>query len=205
MIKTMFWCVNPQEDFFEGGTLNVSGSDAIKPKIRALTTFGKENKIKVINVVSWNKEKEKWFSDTPDFVKTFPKHCIENTKGTNIIPEALPDNDYFVIKNDAPYIVFPEIHKHRNIIIFKNGINLIEGNKFADSVLNNLGTTIMERPKYFVYGVGAILVAKDLAKRGYEVKIITDASVDFPGFEVNLEENNILTTTTEDLFASEIE
>jgi nicotinamidase/pyrazinamidase len=204
-MKTMFWCVNPQEDFFEGGSIKLSESDSIKPKIRALTTFAKENKLKVVNVVSWNKEKEKWFSDSPDFVKSFPPHCIENSKGTNIIPEALPENDYFLIKNDAPYIVFPEIHKHRNIIIFKNAINLIEGNKFADSVLNNLGTMIMDRPKYFVYGIGATMVARDLSKRGYEVKVISDATVDFPGFEINLEENNILTTTTQELFASELE
>jgi hypothetical protein len=81
---------------------------------------------------------------------------------------------------------------------------LIEGNKFADSILNNLGTVIMERPKYIVYGVGANLVAKDLTKRGYEVKVVKDASVDFPGFEINLEENNIVTTTTEDLLTTQV-
>lgn len=203
-MKTIFWCVNTQEDFFEGGVINIKGSNEIKPKINQLTNFAKENKIKTITVVSWNKADEEWFSKDPDYVKTFPPHCIENTKGTNIISEALPDNNYFLIKNDIPYIIFPEIHKHRNIIIFKNNINLIEGNKFADSILNNLGTVIMERPKYIVYGVGANLVAKDLTKRGYEVKVVKDASVDFPGFEINLEENNIVTTTTEDLLTTQV-
>jgi hypothetical protein len=48
------------------------------------------------------------------------------------------------------------------------------------------------------------LVAKDLTKRGYEVKVVKDASVDFPGFEINLEENNIVTTTTEDLLTTQV-
>jgi hypothetical protein len=49
-MKTMFWCVNPQEDFFEGGSIKLSESDSIKPKIRALTTFAKENKLKVVKI-----------------------------------------------------------------------------------------------------------------------------------------------------------
>lgn len=204
-MKTIFWCVNPQEDFFENGPVKVFNSETIRPKLRALTEFAKEKKIKVINVVSWNDPKSKWFSDFPDYAKTFPPHCLANTKGTSFIPETLPEGEVFLVKNDAPYIVFPDLHKHRNIIIFKNAINLIEGNKFADSVLNNLGTAIMERPKYILYGIGASSVAKDLTRRGYEVKVVTDASIDFSGVEVSYEEFNIETVTTTDLFASELE
>lgn len=205
MHKVIFWNVNTQVDYFEGENIKVFGSDSIRPKLRALTEFAKDKKIKVVNVVSWNDPKNKWFSQTPDHSKTFPPHCVMNTAGTNFIPETLVDSDYFLVKWDAPYIVFPEIHKHRNLIIFKNEMNLIEGNKFADSVLNNLGTVLMDRPSYVVYGIGAGNVAKDLTRRGYSVKLITDATIEFNGLPVNYEEIGVELTTTETLFSTELE
>lgn len=205
MRKVIFWNVNTQIDYFEGENIKVSGSDSIRPKLRALTEFAKDKKIKVVNVISWNDPKNKWFSQTPDYSKTFPPHCVMNTAGTNFIPETLVDSDYFLVKWDAPYIVFPEIHKHRNLIIFKNEMSLIDGNKFADSVLNNLGTVLMDRPSYVVYGIGAGNVAKDLTRRGYSVKLITDATIEFNGLPVNYEEIGVELMTTETLFSTELE
>jgi nicotinamidase/pyrazinamidase len=184
--------------------MKIPNSDSIRPKLRALTEFSVENKIKVVSVLSWNDPKSKWFSETPDYTKTFPAHCLANGKGTNFIQETLPDGDYFLIKGDAPYIVFPDIHKHRNILIFKNEVNLIEGNKFADSVLNNLGTVLMARPDYVVYGIGAGLIAKDLSRRGYSVRLVTDATIEFNGLPLDYEELGIQLITTESLFSSEI-
>jgi nicotinamidase-related amidase len=204
-MKTIFCNINTQKDFFEESPVKIKNSDSIRPKLRALTDFAKEKKIKVVNVVSWNDPKSKWFSDTPDHVKTFPPHCVMESTGTNFIPETLVDGDYFLVKNDAPYIVFPEIHKHRNLIIFKNEINLIEGNKFADSVLNNLGTVMMSRPNYIVYGIGAGLVARDLSRRGYEVKLISDATIEFDGLPVNYEDSKVELVTSEYILSTELE
>lgn len=204
MITTIFWNVNTQEDFFNDGPMKVPSSDSIRPKLKALTNFAKEKKIKVVSVISWNDPKAKWISTTPDYTNTFPEHCIANSTGTNFIQETLVDGDYFLIKNDAPYIVFPEIHKHRNIILFKNNMSMIEGNKFADSVLNNLGTVMMQRPDYVLYGIGAGLIAKDLAKRGYDVKVVTDATIEFNGLPINYEEIGIGQITTESIFSQEL-
>jgi|688.fasta_scaffold01248_8 nicotinamidase/pyrazinamidase len=204
MNKTVFWNVNTQEDFFNDGPMKVPNSESIRPKLRALTEFAKDKKIKVVSVLSWNDPKAKWISTTPDYTNTFPEHCIANSTGTNFIQETLVDGDYFLIKNDAPYIVFPEIHKHRNIILFKNNMSMIEGNKFADSVLNNLGTVMMQRPDYVLYGIGAGLIAKDLAKRGYDVKIVTDATIEFNGLPINYEEIGIGQITTESIFSQEL-
>lgn len=204
MNKTVFWNVNTQEDFFNNGPMKVPNSESIRPKLRALTEFAKDKKIKVVSVLSWNDPKAKWISTTPDYTNTFPEHCIANSTGTNFIQETLVDGDYFLIKNDAPYIVFPEIHKHRNIILFKNNMSMIEGNKFADSVLNNLGTVMMQRPDYVLYGIGAGLIAKDLAKRGYDVKIVTDATIEFNGLPINYEEIGIGQITTESIFSQEL-
>lgn len=206
MNKVIFWNVNTQEDFFNEGPMKIPNSDSIRPKLRALTEFSVENKIKVVSVLSWNDPKSKWFSETPDYTKTFPAHCLANGKGTNFIQETLPDGDYFLIKGDAPYIVFPDIHKHRNILIFKNEVNLIEGNKFADSVLNNLGTVLMSRPDYVVYGIMSLSVAMDLTKRGYNVKLITDASIEIDGNKViDYELLGIEPITSDVLFSTEIE
>ena len=204
-MKTIFVNVNTQEDFFgEDSKVKIPNSETIRPKLKALTTFASEKKMKVVNIISWYDQKNKIFTPPHDFSKTFPEHCVANTNGTNFIKEVIPDGDYFLVKYDAPYIVFPEIHKHRNLIIFKNDINLIEGNKFADSVLNNLGTVLMSRPLYVVYGIGAGLVAKDLARRGYSVKVITDATIEFPNIPVSYEEVGVEPITTEVMFSSEL-
>jgi len=205
MNKLIFWNVNTQEDFFNEGPMKVPNSNGIRPKLRALTEFAKNNKIKVVNVISWNDPKAKWFSDTPDYKDTFPKHCIANTNGTNFIPETLIDGDYMLVKPDAQTIFFPDIHKHRNILIFKNAMNMIEGNRFTDSILNNLGTVMMSRPDYVVYGIGAGLVAKSLAVRGYSVKVITDATIDFTNLPVDYSEIGVEEITTELLFSSNLE
>ena len=84
-------------------------------------------------------------------------------------------------------------------------MNMIEGNKFADSVLNNLGTVLMDRPNYIVYGIGAGDVGRDLTRRGYNVKLITDATIEFSGIPINYEEAGIECVTTENLFSSELE
>ena len=203
-MKTIFINVNTQEDFFGDGPVKVHDSDTIRNPLKALTNFAKENKIKTLNIISWNDPKSKWFSETPDYTTTFPPHCVANSPGTNFIKETLVDADYFLVKSDAPYIVFPEIHKHRNLIIFKNAMALIEGNKFADSVINNLGTTMMSRPEYVVYGIGGGLVARDLTRRGYDVRLVTDATREFSGLPVNYEELNLKLVTTESLFSTEI-
>ena len=203
-MKTIFINVNTQEDFFNDGPMKVDGSESIRNPLKALTEFARTNKIKTVNIISWNDPKAKWFSQTPDYTKTFPPHCVANTPGTNFIKETLVDADYFLVKGDAPYIVFPEIHKHRNLIIFKNEMNMIEGNKFADSVMNNLGTTMMSRPEYVVYGIGAGLVAKDLTRRGYDVRLVTDATKEFNNLPVDYTELNLQLVTTESLFSAEI-
>jgi len=204
MIKTVFWNVNTQEDFFSDGPMKIPNSESIRPKLRALTEFAKDKKIKVVSVLSWNDVKAKWLSTTPDYTKTFPPHCIANTNGTNFIDETIIDGDYFLIKPDAPYIVFPEIHKHRNILLFKNEMSIIEGNKFADSVLNNLGTVMMQRPDYVLYGIGAGLIARELAKRGYDVKVVVDATIEFNNLPIDYEEIGIGQITTESIFSSEL-
>jgi hypothetical protein len=204
-MKTIFWNTNTQEDYFNDTPVKIRNSESIRPKLRALTEFAKDKKIKVVNVLGWNDPKSKWFSETPDFTTTFPPHCIASAGGTNFIKETLVDSDYFLIKNDAPHIVFPDIHKHRNIIILKNAISLIEGNKFADSVLNNLGTVLMSRPNYIVYGIGAGIIARDLVRRGYSVKLVTDATAEFEGLPINYGEIGVELVTTESILSSELE
>jgi hypothetical protein len=64
---------------------------------------------------------------------------------------------------------------------------------------------MMQRPNYVLYGIGAGLVARDLARRGYDVKIVTDATIEFTNLQVNYEEIGIGQISTESLFSSELE
>jgi hypothetical protein len=57
---------------------------------------------------------------------------------------------------------------------------------------------------YVVYGVGAGLVARDLTRRGYSVKVITDATIEFNNIPLSYEEIGVEPITTEYLFSSEL-
>ena len=45
---------------------------------------------------------------------------------------------------------------------------------------------------------------KDLAKRGYDVKVVTDATIEFNGLPINYEEIGIGQITTESIFSQEL-
>lgn len=187
LTKAVFWNVDTQVDFIDKeGKLPVPNAETIKPNLKKLTDFARTYNIKVVNTMDWHFKDSKELSDDPDFQETFPPHCMANTEGVRFIPETSPDKGTTMLIDwsEQKGMNFHEIHKHRNIIIRKDAFDVFEGNNLTEAIVNNLGIPFLDRPTFIVYGVATNVCVKaaveGLTKRGYSVKVVTDAIKELP-------------------------
>jgi nicotinamidase/pyrazinamidase len=187
LTKAVFWNVDTQVDFIDKeGKLPVPNAETIKPNLKKLTDFARERNIKVVNTMDWHFKDSKELSDEPDFVKTFPPHCMANTEGSRFIEETSPDRGTTMLVDwsEQKGMNFHDIHKSRNIIIRKDAFDVFEGNNLTEAIVNNLGIPFLDRPTFIVYGVATNVCVKaaveGLTKRGYSVKVVTDAIKGLP-------------------------
>lgn len=86
--STVFWDVDTQVDFMlPDGKLYVPGSVEIIPALQRLTEHAHANGIRIIASADDHVPGHRELSDTPDFVTTFPEHCMRGTPGQRKIPE----------------------------------------------------------------------------------------------------------------------
>ena len=185
-INVIFWNIDTQIDFvMSHGKLPVPDAEKIIPSLKRLTEIAKENDIVVVNTCDWHNENTKEISESPDFINTFPEHCMENTSGACFITETNPENPYTINHgNETPYV--PTMLEHRNIIIRKDKFDVFTGNGSTEKVLNAL------KPKrVIVYGVAENVCVNHavigLLKRGKEVYVVEEAIKGLPGIESPIE------------------
>ena len=78
--------VDVQNDFCEGGSLAVTGADAVVRAINALLAedHGYDH---VVATKDYHVNPGAHFADQPDFVDTWPRHCVAGTTGAEFHPE----------------------------------------------------------------------------------------------------------------------
>jgi len=84
--------VDVQNDFCEGGALGVDGGAAVAASIAALTTApatapGAPRYSHVVATRDHHIEPGTHFSDDPDYIDTWPVHCVAGTPGGHLRPE----------------------------------------------------------------------------------------------------------------------
>lgn len=88
MTTLLFWDVDTQRDFIEPtGRLYVPGAEQIRPALRALTAYAHQKRIRILASADDHEPGHRELSATPDFVETFPPHCMRGTEGQKKIPE----------------------------------------------------------------------------------------------------------------------
>ncbi len=194
--KTIFWNVDTQKDFMnEDGALYVEGAEGIKPTLAKLTQYAKENDIMVVNTADWHYENSEELSDTPDFVNTFPPHCMSNTEGVWYIDETKPVDDVNItFRWDAEDYSDKFINgiiesRIREIIITKDKFDVFSGNAYTDKI-----TTAIKGNGFtdvIIYGVASNVcvdfAVKGLLNKGFNVTIIEDAIKGLPDIPSPLE------------------
>lgn len=88
MTRLIFWDVDTQHDFMRSnGLLYVPGSEKIATTLGALTAHAHAHGIRIVASADDHVPAHRELSDTPDFLTTFPLHCMRGTPGQLKIPE----------------------------------------------------------------------------------------------------------------------
>ena len=185
--KTFFLNVDTQKDFMNrNGSLYVQGAEDIKPTLAKLTKYAKENNIKVINTADWHYEDSEELSDTPDFINTFPPHCMSNTSGAWYVDETKPVDDVsIIIKWDNKYtdkFIKESTQRIREIVITKDKFDVFSGSVHTNKIIGALkegGYTDV-----VIYGVAGNICVNfaviGLLDRGFNVTVVEDAIKELP-------------------------
>lgn len=70
--------VDVQNDFVEGGSLAVKGGLAVAENVLGISDIGPDS---IVYTKDWHIDPGTHFSETPDFIDSWPRHCVAETKG----------------------------------------------------------------------------------------------------------------------------
>lgn len=112
--KTALIVVDVQNDFCEGGSLAVDGGAAVADRISSHVAENGDGYDMIVATRDWHIDPGSHFSPEPDFVDTWPPHCVAETTGAqfhanlNNATDFLAATDVVVSKgaHDAAYSGF---------------------------------------------------------------------------------------------------
>jgi nicotinamidase/pyrazinamidase len=107
IMTTALIVVDVQNDFCEGGSLAVAGGAKVAADVAALIASGAYET--VVATRDHHIEPGAHFSDTPDFVDSWPRHCVVGTEGEKLHPpleSGLFDETFFKGEYEAAYSGF---------------------------------------------------------------------------------------------------
>ncbi|WP_346861257.1 isochorismatase family protein [uncultured Draconibacterium sp.] len=182
----LFWNVDTQFDFVEpAGKLYVPGAEKLKATWNALTKLAAKKNYRVINTADFHYTNSAELSDAPDFISTFPEHCMANTRGAGYVIETDPD-DPVTFDWDKVYLTLDEVKTKRNIVIRKDAFDVFAGNPHTESIVEILAPKVV-----VVYGVTTNVCVNDavlgLAKRVEKVYVVEDAIKELPNIPLPFE------------------
>ena len=87
---TICWDVDTQIDFIMAdGKLAVPGAEDIISNLEALTDWAHGTKVRIVATADDHDVGHAEITDNPDWVTTFPPHCMRGTAGQKKIPETM--------------------------------------------------------------------------------------------------------------------
>jgi nicotinamidase/pyrazinamidase len=177
-MAVVFWDVDTQVDFMRPeGKLYVPGAVEIGPALAELTRASRGPGIARVASVCDHVLEDDEISDAPDFLDTFPPHCLRGTPGQAKVPEtALVDPLVVPNRPEDPALLAARLARHAGDV-------LIEKNHF--DVFTNPNTSVvldaLAPDTVVVYGVAqdvcdAHAIAGFLKRGGLRVVFVEDAA-----------------------------
>ena len=175
----LFWNVDTQVDFVEPeGKLYVPGAEMLKPTWKRITELAENKNIRVINTADFHFSNSAELSPNPNFVTTFPEHCMANTVGAKYITETRPE-DALIFDWNKEYSISEKVLDWRNIVIRKDAFDVFKGNPYTEQILK-----IISPETVIIYGVTTNVCVNDavvgLAGKVGKVLVIEDAIKELP-------------------------
>ena len=176
--EVIFWDVDTQRDFMDAnGKLYVPGAEEIKPQLKRLTAYAHERDIRIVASSDDHVPGHKELSTSPDFLETFPDHCMRGTPGAEKIPETALVAPLIVEPEPLPHETFAQqLWSHRGDVLIR---------KYWFDVFTNPNTsTLLEAwdpTEIVVYGV-ALDVCDKYAIDGFiergvpQIHLVLDAT-----------------------------
>ena len=91
--STALVLVDIQNDFCEGGALGVEGGTEVARRVADFITAHRDDYARIVATADWHIDPGDHFSDRPDFISTWPVHCVAGTDGAAFHPELRPAID----------------------------------------------------------------------------------------------------------------
>lgn len=177
MTVEVFWDVDTQVDFMlPHGKLYVNGAEALVPNLARLTDFAHDNGIRILASSDNHDPGDEEISENPDFITSFPPHCLRGTNGQARIAETTLRDPLVVEPEDVESRVIARIEHHAGDVLFHKHFFDVFTNPNVVPVLNALRVS-----RVVLYGV-ALDVCDRYAVEGLlrrfpdtSITVVTDA------------------------------
>ena len=175
----IFWDVDTQYDFMHAdGKLYVPGSEQVIPNLKALSDRAHDKGILVVASADDHVAGDPELSEQPDYVETFPPHCMRGTAGQRKIPEtALCEPLIIDTVPIDPEVLGSRVRAHDGDILFTKNRFDVFSNPNVEPVLE-----VLDPDEIAVYGV-ALDVCNRFAIEGLldrrpqtRLYVVTDAA-----------------------------
>jgi nicotinamidase/pyrazinamidase len=168
---TILWDVDTQFDFMlPGGKLYVPGAEKTVPAMKRLVDAAREAEIVHVASADDHELTDAEISAEPDFITTYPPHCLRGTRGARKIPETDQEDPVPLALEPVP----DRYLEGREFLLLKKNFDVFT-NPHTERLLERL-----DPDEIVVFGV-ATDVCDDAAIRGFlarglKVRFVEDAA-----------------------------
>ena len=118
---TIFWDVDTQVDFMlPSGSLPVPGAAGLLPNLGRLTAAARAGGLTIVHTADDHEPHDEEISAVPDYVETFPPHCLRGTAGADRLPETAAGPGAADVPPDGAGIDLAAVAACAEIVLRKN-------------------------------------------------------------------------------------
>ena len=176
MSGLLLWDVDTQVDFVRAqGKLPVPDAEAAAPAMARLVRWAEGRAIVHLATADDHELTDPEISDAPDYVTTFPPHCLRGTPGAAKIPETAQRDPLPISLTPYPPGLVPELVRgHRELLVLKKTYSA-----FSNPNLEPL-LAVLDPEEVILFGVATDVcnhaAVVGLLARGRRVAFVEDAS-----------------------------
>jgi nicotinamidase/pyrazinamidase len=175
-VKRILWDVDTQVDFMlPDGRLYVPGAERVAPAMARLVAWARGQGLVHVASADDHELTDPEISDEPDFLSTYPPHCLRGTAGARKIPETeqadpLPLGGVPI----PPALVARLVEGRRELLLLKKSFDVFT-NPNADAAL-----AALDPDEVVLFGVATDVcddaAVRGLLARGRRVVFVEDAA-----------------------------
>ena len=78
-----------------------------------------QSNYQIINTADWHNKDSKEFSSNPDYMNTFPEHCVAETSGAEFVEATRPINPYVVDWKGQGFDKY-QLNESKEVVLYKD-------------------------------------------------------------------------------------